>query len=180
MLSLGLVLLLSLQAALFYKGRSLSGVPRAEPVRHAEEARKAEIDARFKQGVVMLHAKRYEHAAVAFHRVLELAPEMPEAHVNMGFTLLGQKENAMAESFFKGAIALRPGQANAYYGLALALEAQGDLPGALGAMRAYLHLTPPDDRYVGKARATLLRWEADMEKITTARKPEGRRPASQN
>ena len=37
----------------------------------------------------MLHAKQYEHALHAFHRVLELDPAMPEAHVNAGFALLG-------------------------------------------------------------------------------------------
>ena len=49
----------------------------------------AEIGERFTQGVVMLHAKQYEHALTAFHRVLALDPAMPEAHVNAGFALLG-------------------------------------------------------------------------------------------
>ena len=39
-----------------------------------------------------------------------------------------------------GAMALNPSQANAYYGLALAHEAAGDLDLATGAMRSYLHL----------------------------------------
>ena len=40
---------------------------------------KEEFDARFRQAVVMLHAKQYEHAATALHRVLAIAPALPEA-----------------------------------------------------------------------------------------------------
>src|SRR5215510_5188866 len=62
-----------------------------------------EIAERFSQGVVMLHAKQYEHALTAFHRVLELEPAMPEAHVNAGFALLGLNEPAAARDFFRSA-----------------------------------------------------------------------------
>ena len=47
-----------------------------------------------------------------------------------------------------------------YYGLALAHEADGDLPAAMGAMRAYLHLSPADDKHRAKARSALWEWEA--------------------
>jgi tetratricopeptide (TPR) repeat protein len=91
--------------------------------------------------------------------VLELAPRMPEAHVNMGFALLGMGRPQAAADFFRSAIDLRPTQANAYYGLALAAEAQGDLPSALGAMRSYLHLSKGDDPYRTKARSAIWEWE---------------------
>ena len=120
----------------------------------------AEVDRRFRQGVVMLHAKQYDHAITAFHQVLKLAPSMPEAHVNMGFALAGRGEPAAARDFFRSAIALRPRQANAYYGLALALDALGDRPGARGAMRTYVHLTPPGDPYRRKGEAALWEWGA--------------------
>ena len=119
----------------------------------------AEIDARFKQGVVMLHAKRYEHALTAFHRVLALDPAMPEAHANAGFALLGMNEAAAARAFFEGAIALRKEQLNAYYGLAVAHERLGDLAAARGAMRTYAHLAPKDDPFRRKAEAALWEWE---------------------
>ena len=35
-----------------------------------------ELEARFQQAVVMLHAGEYEHAVTALHRVLELSPRM--------------------------------------------------------------------------------------------------------
>lgn len=133
--------------------------PNRDPALHARQARTAEIDGRFKQAVAMLHAKQYEHAATALHRVLELAPGMPEAHVNMGFALIGLKRYAAARDFFETAIDRRPAQINAYYGLAEALEGLNDLEGALGAMRSYVHRSRPDDPYLRKARAALWEWE---------------------
>ena len=100
------------------------------------------------------------HALTALHRVLQLAPELPEAHVNMGYALLGLNRPKEARDFFDGATALRPAQANAYYGLALAHEAAGDLASATGAMRSYLHLAR-DERaeHLARARAALWEWE---------------------
>ena len=130
--------------------------------KHAREATLREIDQRFQQGVVMLHARQYDHALMAFHRVLTLSPEMPEAHVNAGFALLGMGKPAAARDFFESATLLRREQVNAYYGLAVALEALKDVPGALGAMRAYLHLAPQDDPYRRKAMAAVWEWETRL------------------
>jgi Flp pilus assembly protein TadD len=125
------------------------------------EAAKKEIHKYFQQGVVMLHAKRHDHAVTAFHKVLELDPTMPEAHVNMGFALLGQQRFQAARDFFQGALDLRKEQVNAYYGLALALDALGDRRGAVGAMRTYTHLSKPEDPYLSKAQGLLARWESE-------------------
>jgi tetratricopeptide (TPR) repeat protein len=133
--------------------------PVLQPQQHGRAMQAAELRQRFEQAVVMLHARRYEHAATALQRVLQLAPGLPEAHVNMGFALLGLQRGGEASAAFDRAIALQPKQANAYYGLAMALEQQGDLERALGAMRSYLHLSAPDERYHAKARAALWEWE---------------------
>lgn len=138
-----------------------------DALRHQTEAQAQEIERRFGQAVVMLHAKKYDHAITALHRVLELAPAMPEAHVNMGYALLGLERFKAAGDFFAGALALRPSQANAYFGLALALDAQHDRAGALGAMRTYVHLAPPDDPYVRRARAALWEWQASATERAT-------------
>lgn len=135
--------------------------PRADPVAHERSARAAEVKRRFEEAVVMLHAKRHEHAVTALHRVLELAPKMPEAHANMGFALLGLGRHAAARDFFDSATELEPGQANAYYGLAMAYEALGDLPLALSAMRTFVHRARPQDQpYLARARAALWEWES--------------------
>ena len=135
--------------------------PNSAPLTHQVQAKAIEVDRRFNEATVMLHAKQFEHALTALHRVLELAPQMPEAHVNMGYAMLGLNRFPAARDFFTGAIELRPAQANAYYGLALALDALNDRAGALGAMRTYVHLAKPDDAFVRKARAALWEWQSE-------------------
>ena len=131
---------------------------------HAKQKRTEEIDRRFSLGAALLNAKQYDAAARELHRVLELAPQMPEAHANMGFAMIGLQRYDLARDFFDGAIALRRDQLNAYFGLAVALEGLHDLPGALGAMRTYVHLSNADDPYVRKANAAIWEWEQEMEK----------------
>ncbi|MBK5104981.1 MAG: tetratricopeptide repeat protein [Burkholderiales bacterium] len=130
----------------------------------ATSGTRQEIHSRFQQGVVMLHARQHNHAMTAFHRVLELDPTMPEAHVNMGFALIGLERYGAARDFFESAIALRKNQANAYYGLAVALDGLGDRPAAIGAMRSYVHLSRAGDPYQRKAQAALWEWEEIQEK----------------
>jgi tetratricopeptide (TPR) repeat protein len=80
----------------------------------------------------------------------------------MGFALAGLGRSREAFDFFESATVLRPGQANAYYGMALALEAQGDLRGALGAMRTYVHLTDAADPHRRRAESALWEWEEQL------------------
>jgi len=157
-------------AGLHWLGKDPGTAPAAEaagpaahvdPLGHARSSQRAEFDARFGQATVMLHARQYEHAVTALHRLLEIAPEVPEVHVNMGFALIGLKRHAAARDFFLGAIELQPAKSNAYYGLAVALDALGDRPGALGAMRTYVHLTGPEDPWLAKARSALWEWQAE-------------------
>lgn len=140
---------------------------------HQRQMTDAELRQRFDQAVVMLHAKQYDHAIAALHRVLELAPGMPEAHVNMGYAFLGLEQADKARSFFASAIELRPQQANAYYGLALAEEMRHDYELALGAMRSYLHLSGADDPHRAKARAALWEWEQKLGRLPPSPVPPG-------
>jgi len=126
---------------------------------HASAERARELRQRFDQAVLMLHAKRYQEAVVALQRVQTLAPHLTEAHVNMGYAWLGLHRSVAAQQAFERAIGMRPQQANAYYGLAMALEQRGDLAAALGAMRSYLHLSRADDPHRSRARAALWEWE---------------------
>lgn len=135
-----------------------------DPASHAADKRKQEIDREFADGVRLLNARQYQAAASALHRVLELAPQMPEAHVNMGFAMIGLDKPALARDFFEAAISLRTTQMNAYYGLAIALEATGDVEGAMGAMRTYVHRSQADDPFVRKANAAIWEWEEQIAK----------------
>jgi tetratricopeptide (TPR) repeat protein len=142
--------------------RSASEPAFVSRIEHQQQMQQSELRQRFEQAVVMLHAKQYDHAITALHRVLELAPRMPEAHVNMGYALMGLEQPAAAEGFFQAAVELNPRQANAYYGLALVAEAQQDYEAALGAMRTYLHFSPADDPHRTRARSALWEWEEKL------------------
>lgn len=147
-------------------GVSLSGwfaaLPTIDRVSLAADERRKEIAQRFEQGVAMLQAGRYEFAMTAFHQVLKLDSRLVEAHVNLGFALIGIKEFAAARDFFESALVLRPSQHNAYYGIAVASEELGDLEYALGAMRAYTHLAPEGDPYRQKADSAIWEWETQL------------------
>lgn len=138
---------------------------------HARQKQKEEIGKRFQEGVMMLHAKQYEHALTAFHRVLQLDPKMPEAHVNAGYALLGMGNHRAAADFFDTATTLRPTQLNAYYGLGEALQAMDDKQGALQAMEAYLHRSPADDPFRRKAEAATWELRAELAKEKPASPP---------
>lgn len=144
--------------------RWINSADRPDLQAHVDAKRKEELDLRFKQGVIMLHAREYEHAMTAFHRVLQLAPKMPEAHVNMGFAMLGQKRYKEALDFFDGATELKRNQLNAYYGMAEAYEGLGDYRGALESMEAWLHRAKPDDPFRRRAEAAVWEWRERLKK----------------
>lgn len=155
-----------------------AGQPLIDVAGHASAQRAQEVRVRFEQALVMLHAKQYDHAVAALQRVITLAPRLPEAQVNLGFAWLGLHDAAQAQRAFETAIELRTNQANAYYGLAMALEQRGDLPAALGAMRSFVHLSRADDPYRAKARAALWEWESRLGRAGLAPRPGPTREAA--
>jgi len=132
-----------------------------EPQSEAER----KVMERFQQAISLLHAKRYHYAITALDSVLTMSPDMPEAYVNMGYAFLGLEEFGPARGSFEKAIDLNMHQVNAYYGLAIAFEGQGQFEAALGAMRSYIHLSKPDNVYLSKARSALWEWEAQLGRI---------------
>tara|TARA_R110002072_G_C7913116_1_gene530508 strand:+ start:993 stop:1568 length:576 start_codon:yes stop_codon:yes gene_type:complete len=136
--------------------------PVSPPSVYREQTGSSQLPALFNQAVTLLNGKEYAMAVTAFDKVLRIAPKMPEAHVNMGFTLVGLEQYLAAKDFFLTAIELNPEQANAYYGLSLAYEAAEDYKSAIGAMRTFIHRTDNRDPYVRKARSALWEWERIM------------------
>lgn len=119
----------------------------------------------FQQGVHMLQTGQFEYAVTALHQVLGIAPTMPEAHVNMGYALLGLGRDAAARDFFLSATELRPQQHNAYYGLALANERLNDIAAAAAAMQVYVHLGTVKDSHLEKARAAIREWQKELDPV---------------
>lgn len=139
--------------------------PSADPDGHLKQAIKREISERFQQATLMLHAKRYDEAMVALQRVLKLNPYQVDALVNMGFALVDQQAYELAYDYFERAMDLNPAQANAYYGAALVQEGLGNLEGAMGGMRAFLHLSQdkdPEQIHIVRARSALWEWESKL------------------
>jgi tetratricopeptide (TPR) repeat protein len=120
-----------------------------------EEARRAHQS--FQQAVAMLQAGEFDFAVTALHDVLAVYPALPEAHVNMGYALLGLGEADAAADFFDSASTLRPSLHNAYYGLALAEIELDNKKSALAAMQAFAHRAAPDDRHLPRAQEII--WE---------------------
>lgn len=135
----------------------------ASPEPGSEIASARELHERFEQAAFMLHAGQPRYALAALERVIEISPTLPEARVNAGFALLALGSPTRAREQFETAIRLRPGQANAYYGLALSHEVDGDLELALGAMQTYLHLGDSDPRHRMKAQAAIWEWRSQIE-----------------
>ena len=147
--------------------RKVSGPKQAfrEAFQEPQSEQERQVAERFQQAIGLLHAKRYDYAIAALDAVLELAPGMPEAYVNMGYAFIGLEEFGPAQGAFEKAIDAKVDQVNAYYGLAIALEGQEQYETALGAMRTYIHLSPPDDPFLAKARSALWEWEAQLGRV---------------
>jgi len=106
----------------------------------------------------------HEQALSIWHQLLLTNPEIPEVKVNMGFSLFELGKFVTARDFFIAAMEQNAYQANAYYGLAISSEKLGDLQGAIGAMRSFLHLADDntDEKFLRRARAALWEWESQL------------------
>ena len=141
---------------------STTAVAPSEPVLHESQnnnAKDSQLKRHFVWAVTQLRTGHYQNAINGCRAVLEQAPAMPEAHINLGFAHVELQQFEQAMQSFQTAIDLRPGQVNAYWGLAVSLEGLCDIPGAIGAMRTYVHLAEPDDPYLVKANAALWEWQ---------------------
>ncbi|MEH6471729.1 MAG: tetratricopeptide repeat protein [Halopseudomonas sp.] len=139
--------------------------PTLNPRAHQHQAKMLEHDKRFQQAVTMLHAKRYEEALTALDRALELMPNNADSYANMGYALLGLEDYSVAYQAFDKAMNINPSQANAYYGAAMAMEEMGNIEGALGGMRSFIHLSQDKSKnqiHVARARSAIWEWESKL------------------
>jgi len=160
----GLLLTLALIAVV---GLLVQGLPGGSPpaaddafdvTRHMQAQR---VATRFREAVNLQHTGQPAKALTVWEDVIALAPSLPEAWVNRGFVLLDLDRPGEAEAAFRRAIVLRPGQANAHYGLAQALAAQARLEAARAAMRRFLRHTAPGDPWLARAHALLRQWQPE-------------------
>jgi len=131
-----------------------------------DDARARRAHQSFQQAVAMLQAGEFDFAVTALHDVLSIYPALPEAHVNMGFALLGLGEARAAADFFHSASDLRPTLHSAYYGLALAERQNGHDKAALAAMQAFAHLAAQDDQHLPRAQEFVWELQAATKKAS--------------
>lgn len=113
----------------------------------------------FAAGIAHLRQGDAHAAARAFEAARRINPHAAEVYVNLGYAYLELGRSQEAAMLLNRATELRPDLINAYFGLAEALDAIGDRPGAAGAMRVYLHRAAPDDPFRRRAMAALWEWE---------------------
>ncbi len=83
-------------------------------------------------------------AAAAYERALALAPDHPEAHLNLGRLRHERGDLAGAERHYRAALASRPDDATAAFNLGVALQDAERWPEAITAYRRTIEL---DDHY---------------------------------
>lgn len=103
-----------------------------------------DIDVALNLGNVAQFRKQVVKAEEQYRRVLELNPEMPEAHNNLGVVLKNSDRPKEAEIHLREAIRLRETYAAAWNNLGLSLQLQGRLEEAELALRRGLELEPED------------------------------------
>ena len=136
----------------------------AVPTSSYNNAENPDLEQIYTAAVRHMQLAEHEQALSLWHQLLLTNPEMPEVKVNMGFSLFELGRFVTARDFFIAAMEQNAYQANAYYGLAISSEKLGDLDGARGAMRSFLHLADgnTEEKFLRKARAALWEWESQL------------------
>ncbi|WP_157134595.1 O-linked N-acetylglucosamine transferase, SPINDLY family protein [Sphingomonas sp. PAMC 26605] len=102
-------------------------------------------------GNVLSRLRRYEDAAAAYRRAIQLQPEHAQAHYNLGMAMQAVEDHDNASRAFQRAIALQPDHADAHAAHAITLQQQGFLDQALAAIDRAIVLSPRNPaRYVNR------------------------------
>lgn len=94
-------------------------------------------------GSLALRYRDYAVADQAYAKAGQLDPARWEVHLAHGWALEGLGKPREARAEYERVLTVDPQQDDALYGKALALKAEGDLPGALAAFKQYAALPDP-------------------------------------
>ncbi|MCM2328486.1 MAG: tetratricopeptide repeat protein [Lysobacter sp.] len=95
-------------------------------------------------GFALQHLKRWDEAAAAYVRAMQLNPSFVEARVNLGNCLQEMKRFEEAELAFRDAVRLNPGLFQAHYNLGLLLRRKDRWTESVESLRAAHALAPAD------------------------------------
>jgi tetratricopeptide (TPR) repeat protein len=91
-------------------------------------------------GAIALSYRDYQAAEQAYAKAVQIDASRWETHLAHGWALEGLKKPKDALAEYDAVLSMKPAQEDALFGKALALKAEGDLPAALEAFKAYLML----------------------------------------
>ena len=89
---------------------------------------------------------RFDEVIKLLYKALQLQPDYPEAHNNLGIALQEQGNLDAAISSYNTALQLRPDYPDAYYNLGNSLNKKGDLNAAIASYNAALKINPEHSR----------------------------------
>ncbi len=95
-------------------------------------------------GALSTRERRWADAARSFQRVVELKPDYPDGHNNLGAALETLDRKPEASAAYRRAIALNPDYVEAHRNLGAVLKDLGEIEPALASWRQALRLKPDD------------------------------------
>ena len=113
----------------------------------------------FKRGVQHSLKGEHEKAVQEYMKSLELKPDRAVVYSNLGYEYYDLKQYDKSAQYQEKALDLDPELANAFYGLAMALERKGDTQGAIENYREFLGLSEPHTLWWNNAKANIERLE---------------------
>ncbi len=141
------LLFLLLSAVVFVGCDRKTGDTEAERIEAAIDQGKLHFDA----GISNLYQKNYDGAIEEFEQSLKYNPHSPSTLNNIGFAYFDKGDIAKAVEYQARALEADPEFANAYYGLALALERMGKVDGAIKNWKEFLSRIEPGSKWAKKA-----------------------------
>jgi tetratricopeptide (TPR) repeat protein len=113
-------------------------VPRTEPTPQEHE-----ISSWFVRGIALEENPATQtEAMAAYHKVLDLDPTHPAAHINLGTLYYNRQDFALAETHYRQAIETDPRYALAYFDLGNVLDETGRVQEAIQTYKTALQLAP--------------------------------------
>ena len=91
---------------------------------------------------ICITQKRWEELVELIKLALEIEPNYPEAHNNLGIGLKEKGDLETAINSFKTALSIRPNYPEAYNNMGIALQEQGNLHVAISSFKAALKIRP--------------------------------------
>jgi tetratricopeptide (TPR) repeat protein len=113
-----------------------------DALRAALEAQAGFVKGRLNLALLLVAARRPQHALEAYRQVLAVEPEHPVAWNGIGLVLADMRKFDDAKNAFARAIEARPDYAEAHYNLSFTLSNLGDFEGALRETKRALELDP--------------------------------------